>query len=111
MWAWKYREPVLDMFEMICGNRNHYGMSKIGGVRRDIRDEDIPILKKALDDLLPAVDMFRGAVMDDPVIKARLVGCGILTKEQAIDWCTVGPTARASGINIDVQGRALRRIR
>jgi len=103
MWAWKYREPVLDMFEMITGNRNNYAMFKVGGVRRDIKDEDIPILKKTLDELVPAVDMFRGAVMDDPVIKARLKGIGILTKEQAIDWCVVGPTARASGVNIDVR--------
>ena len=103
MWAWRYREPILDMFEMITGNRNHYAMSKVGGVRRDIKDEDIPILKKTLDDLVPAVDMFRGAVMDDPVIRARLKDIGILTKQQAIDWCVVGPTARASGLNIDVR--------
>lgn len=103
MWAWRYREPVLDMFEMISGNRQHYGMCKVGGVRRDIRDEDIPILKKALDDLRPAVDMFKGAVMDDPVIQARLKGVGILNKQQAIDWCALGPTARAAGLNIDVR--------
>ncbi len=103
MWAWKYREPVLDMFEMITGNRQNYAMFKVGGVRRDIKDEDIPVLKKTLDELAPAIDMFRGAVMDDPVIKARLVGAGILTKAQVIDWCAVGPTARASGVNIDVR--------
>jgi len=103
MWAWKYREPILDCFEMITGNRQHYAIMKIGGVRRDIKDEDTPILKKTLDELVPAVDMFKGAVMDDPVIKARLKGIGILTKQQAIDWCVVGPTARASGINIDVR--------
>ena len=103
MWAWKYREPILDMFEMITGNRNNYAMYKVGGVRRDMLEEDKPILEKALDELLPALDLFRGAVMDDPVIKARLKGVGILTKQQAIDWCVVGPTARASGINIDVR--------
>ncbi len=103
MWAWKYREPVLDMFEMITGNRNNYAMFKVGGVRRDIKDEDVPVLKKALDDLVPALDLFKGAVMDDPVIKARLKGVGILTKQQAIDWCVLGPTARASGVNIDVR--------
>ncbi|OGX45140.1 MAG: NADH:ubiquinone oxidoreductase [Omnitrophica WOR_2 bacterium RIFCSPLOWO2_12_FULL_51_8] len=103
MWAWKYREPVLDCFEMITGNRNNYAMFKVGGVRRDIKDDDIPVLKKAMDDLVPALDLFRGAVMDDPVIQARLKGAGILTKAQAIDWCVVGPTARASGVNIDVR--------
>jgi membrane-bound hydrogenase subunit alpha len=103
MWTWRYREPVLDMFEMITGNRNHYAMMKIGGVRRDIEDQDIPALKKTLDDLVKAVDMLRGAIIDDPVIHARLKGVGILTKQQAIDWAAVGPTARASGVNIDVR--------
>ncbi|TRZ96265.1 NADH:ubiquinone oxidoreductase [bacterium] len=103
MWAWRYREPILDCFEMITGNRQSYAMFKVGGIRRDIKEEDIPILKKTLDELIPAVDMFKGAVMDDPVIQARLKGIGILTKKQAIDWCVVGPTARASGINIDVR--------
>jgi len=103
MWAWKYREPVLDCFEMITGNRNNYGMLKVGGVRRDIKDEYVSVLKKELDALLPAVDMFKGAVMDDPVIQARLKGVGLLSKEQAVDWCVVGPTARASGVNIDIR--------
>ena len=103
MWAWRYREPILDCFEMICGNRNHYAMMKPGGVRRDILDEHISPLKKTLDELNKAVDMFHGAIMDDPVIKARLKGVGVLTKQQAIDWCVVGPTARASGIDIDVR--------
>lgn len=103
MWAWKYREPVLDMFEMISGNRNHYAMMKVGGVRRDIREEDISPLKKTLDEISPAIDMFKGAIMDDPVIQSRLKGIGILSRKQAIDWCVEGPTGRASGLNIDVR--------
>ncbi|MCM8801348.1 MAG: nickel-dependent hydrogenase large subunit [Candidatus Omnitrophica bacterium] len=103
MWAWRYREPILDCFEMICGNRNHYAMMKIGGVRRDIEEQHISFLKKTLDEIAKAVDMFKGAIMDDPVIKARLKGIGVLTKKQAIEWSVVGPTARASGVNIDVR--------
>lgn len=103
MWAWKYREPILDCFEIISGNRNHYAMMKVGGVRRDIKDEDIPILNKTLNELIPALNMFKGAVMDDPVIQARLKGIGILTKKEAIEWAVVGPTARGSGVNIDVR--------
>ena len=103
MWAWKYREPILDCFEMITGNRNSYAVMKIGGVRRDIKDEDIPILKKVLSEFVPGIDMFKGAVMDDPVIQARLKNVGILTRQQAIDWCVVGPTARGAGVNIDIR--------
>jgi len=103
MWSWKYREPVLDIFELISGNRNHYSMMKPGGVRRDIRDQDIPQIKKCVDDLVPILDMFKGAVMDDPVIQARTKKVGVLTKDQAIAYSVVGPTARASGVNIDIR--------
>lgn len=103
MWAWKYREIVLDIFEKISGNRQNYAMMKIGGVRRDIDDVDKPWIKDMLDKLIPVMDMFKGAAMDDPVIHARTKGVGVLTKEQAIDYCVVGPTARASGIPIDVR--------
>lgn len=103
MWAWKYREPVLDIFEVISGNRNHYGMFKVGGVRRDIKEHDLPALLKALDEVESFCSMLTKAVMDDPVIQARTKGIGILKKQDAIELCVVGPVARASGIAIDVR--------
>lgn len=103
MWAWKYREIICDICDKVTGNRQSYAMFKVGGVRRDILEEDIPWIRKSLDKLKPVLDMFKGAVMDDPVIHARTKGVGVLTKEQAINYCVVGPTARPSGVAIDVR--------
>lgn len=103
MWAWKYREPVLDLFEMITGNRNSYAMFKVGGVRRDIENRLISTIQKTLTDIKKKTDLLVGAVMDDPVIHARTKGVGILTKQDIIDYAAVGPTARASGVAIDVR--------
>lgn len=103
MWAWKAREPVLDLFELISGNRNNYAMMKIGGVRRDIKEEDYSAIKKTIKNLYPQLNLFKKAVEDDPVIHKRTKGVGILTKEEAISFGTEGPTARASGIDIDVR--------
>ena len=103
MWAWKYREPVLDVFEAISGNRNHYGMFKVGGVRRDIKEEQVPSLLKAIDDIEGFSLMLLKAIMDDPVIKARTKGVGVLKKQDAIDLGVVGPVARASGVEIDIR--------
>ena len=103
MWAWKYREPVLDMFEIISGNRNHYAMFKIGGVRRNIEDEDIPKLRKVLAELKGQLEMLTAAVLDDPVLAARLKGVGVLTKEHIKNFGAVGPVARASGVDIDIR--------
>jgi NADH-quinone oxidoreductase subunit D len=101
MWAWKYRETVLELCEQISGNRNHYAMMRIGGVRRDIVNSEIDEIKKKTGTLISALNMFKGAVTDDPVIGMRTKGIGTLTRQQAIDYCVVGPTARASGIDID----------
>ncbi|MBN2215077.1 MAG: nickel-dependent hydrogenase large subunit [Bacteroidales bacterium] len=103
MWVWKYREPVLDLFEMITGNRNSYAMFKIGGVRRDIENNKIGKIKETLDLIRKKTDMLIGAVMDDPVIHARTKGVGILTKDDIINYGAVGPTARASDVAIDVR--------
>ena len=103
MWAWKYREIVLDICEKIFGNRNHYAMMKPGGVRRDIPNEEIPYIEKELDKLIPVLDMFKGAVVDDPVIHARTKGVGVLSKKDIIELGALGPTARASGVGIDVR--------
>ncbi len=103
MWAWKYREPILDLFEMITGNRNSYAMFKVGGVRRDIENDKIPAIRKVMDDFKKKNDLLTSAVMDDPVIHARTKGVGILTKQDIIDYAAVGPTARASGVSVDVR--------
>jgi NADH-quinone oxidoreductase subunit D len=103
MWVWRYRENVLDIMELITGNRNHYAMMKPGGVRRDIKMEDLPTIQKMLDGLKGPLALFRDAVIDDPVIHARLKGVGVLTRQQIVDYCALGPTARASGVKIDVR--------
>uniref|UniRef100_A0A7C4CCE3 NADH:ubiquinone oxidoreductase n=1 Tax=candidate division WOR-3 bacterium TaxID=2052148 RepID=A0A7C4CCE3_UNCW3 len=103
MWAWRYREHVLEIFEMITGNRNHYAANKPGGVRRDITKDQIPQILSVLDVVEKKTMMLTKAVLDDPVIRARLEGVGILTKEQAVAYSVVGPTARPSGVDIDVR--------
>ena len=103
MWAWKYREPVLDLLEQLMGNRNNYENFCVGGCRRDIDQDCMPGITKTMDELQGKVEMLTNAVLDDPVLTTRLGGIGILTEEEGRRWCTTGPTARGSNINIDVR--------
>jgi len=103
MWAWKYREPVLDLLEAITGNRNNYGNVRVGGCREDIPDELIPKILQGLDKIEKKTEMLTKAVLDDPVLHARLKGVGVLSKQDAIDYAVTGPTARASDLKIDVR--------
>ena len=103
MWVWKLREEILDVMEVLSGNRNNYAMFKPGGVRRDFKTEDIPGVIKKLDSVVPTLKMLNKAIMDDPVLHARTEGIGILTKEESIDFCALGPTSRASGVARDAR--------
>lgn len=103
MWAWKLREEILDVMEILSGNRNNYAMFKPGGVRKDIRAEDIPLVIGKLDSIIPTLEMLKKAVLDDPVLHARTKGIGVLSKQDAINFGALGPTARASGVARDVR--------
>jgi len=103
MWAWKYREPILELCEYISGNRNNYAMMKVGGVRRDIPEEKYPRIIKTMDELVPKLELLKGAFLDDPVLHARLKGIGIMTPEDVHDFGALGPHARGSGVAIDVR--------
>ncbi len=103
MWVWKLREEILDVMEILSGNRNNYAMFKPGGVRRDLNPEDFPLVMQKIDSILPTLDRLKKAVLDDPVLHARLKGIGVLSYEDAVDYCALGPTSRASGVAKDVR--------
>jgi NADH-quinone oxidoreductase subunit D len=103
MWVWKLREEILDCMEILTGNRNNYAMFKPGGVRRDFRDEDIPVVLRKVDSIVPTLENLKAAVLDDPVLHARLKGIGVLTPEVVSAYAAIGPTARASGIAQDLR--------
>ena len=91
------------MLEEIAGNLNNYGNVKVGGCREDVPDEMRPKILHEMDALEKKLEMLTKAVLDDPVIHARLKGVGVLTKEDAIKYAVTGPTARGSDIGIDVR--------
>lgn len=103
MWAWKLREEILDAMEILSGNRNNYAMFRPGGVRRDIKAEDISGVIKKIDSIVPTLVMLKKAVIDDPVLHGRTKGVGVLTKEDSIGYCALGPTSRASGVARDLR--------
>lgn len=103
MWTWKYREPLLDVLEAVTGNRNHYATYRVGGVRRDLPEEEIPNILSMLDVLEKDNDRLTKAILDDPVIHARTKGVGILNREMCRLYGALGPTARAGGYDIDAR--------
>ncbi|MGP3667292.1 MAG: hydrogenase large subunit [Candidatus Bathyarchaeota archaeon] len=103
MWFWRDREHVLDIFEMVSGNRVNHAMNTIGGVRRDITRDMIPKIEKTLDVLEKATKKYIDIATSEPLIRKRTIGIGVLTKDAAKEVGVVGPTARGSNVRIDVR--------
>ncbi len=103
MWAWRYREEVLNVCERVTGNRNHYGMLKPGGVRRDVPGMELSGIREMIDALDEPLNLFRNTIAEDPLIQARTKGIGVLTADQIRKFGALGPTARASGVDVDVR--------
>ncbi len=101
--SWKVREEVLDLLEMLTGNRINYGMFMIGGVRRDILSEQIPKIRETLQYYKDAYQTLEDVFLKDPSIALRTKNVGIMTYEDALHLASVGPTARASGVKKDVR--------
>lgn len=101
--AWRVREDALDCIELITGNRVNYDIIQIGGVRRDITDDMLPKIHHCLDAYKALFGKLKKLFLEDAVIKARCKGCGVLSRDLAAAYSTVGPTARASGLPADLR--------
>lgn len=97
------REAVMDLCELITGNRKTYGMITIGGVRRDISRDDSEKVIKTLDEVRQYTLRLKDIAVTDPTIKARTVGKSVLSNADAKRLGLVGPVARGSGIPEDIR--------
>ncbi|MGA2586751.1 MAG: nickel-dependent hydrogenase large subunit [Candidatus Aminicenantales bacterium] len=103
MYTWRDREVVMDLLEMISGNRVHYAMNTLGGVRRDLDELQIKKILDGLAVLRTRTEFYFKIGASEPTFVGRLAGVGYLSREKALALCAVGPTARASSISADVR--------
>ncbi len=100
---WRDREPIMDLIELTSGNRVYSSLMTVGGVRRDLKETDIPKIKLTLKELRGKLPFYRQVYEDEPTLKARMQKVGVLSREDAIKLGCVGPVARGSGLDIDVR--------
>ncbi|MCX6695427.1 MAG: nickel-dependent hydrogenase large subunit [Candidatus Altiarchaeota archaeon] len=103
--AFEIREPLMRILYELTGNRVHYAVPVVGGVRprANPSDETLKKVTGYLNDLEPKLNAFVDRFMNDPLVMSRVTGAGILRKSVAEEMYAVGPTARASGVNNDVR--------
>jgi len=103
LYMWREREKILDLFEMVCGQRLTYNYMRIGGVSHDIPEEFLPALKRFVSEMPGYINEYEQLLSENEILLARTKGVGILSKDLAINIAASGPVLRASGVKWDIR--------
>ncbi len=96
------RERVLERLEEISGNRINYGMSTIGGVRRDITETQAERLFATTKFIRDRMNYYYDVFSGDDSIVSRTENVGRIERSVAERMAT-GPNLRACGFKADLR--------
>jgi len=103
LFCFREREQILDIFELVSGQRMMTTYIRPGGVWRDVPVE----FEKAVRDFIKIfpkrIDEYEKLLTKNPLFIDRMVDIGHLSKETALSYGVTGPSLRASGVNWDLR--------
>lgn len=99
----RLRTPVINYFQIWCGNRFAKGLIRAGGNHYPFNEALAAPLRQLLDEFEPDFDDMATEAFTLPSVLARFEKTGVVTSEQASAIGAVGMAARTSGINRDIR--------
>jgi NADH-quinone oxidoreductase subunit D len=106
LYGFNEREHIYDILDYISGQRFHPDYTRVGGVMRDIPDDEVfkRMVRHFIDERLPsAMKDIETLLNRNRIFIDRVQGVGIVTEEEATAWSLTGPLARASGVRRDLR--------
>ena len=103
LYCFREREQILDIFELVSGQRMMTTYIRPGGVWRDVPGE----FEKAVRDFIKIfpkrIHEYETLLTKNPLFIDRMVDIGYLSKETALSYGVTGPSLRASGVDWDLR--------
>jgi len=103
MYAFREREKIYDLFELVCGARLTYSYITIGGAMADFPAGWLQRCERFLTEFEPVIDELHAVLTDNAIFIRRTAGIGVLPPEVAIDYGCTGPVLRGSGVDWDLR--------
>ncbi|MBI3975289.1 MAG: NADH-quinone oxidoreductase subunit D, partial [Armatimonadetes bacterium] len=103
MYTFALREPILDLFEAVSGQRMMHGYMRVGGLQWDLPEDFIPRVRALLEEVPRRLDEFEALLTDNLIWRERLEGIAVLSAADAVRYGCTGPVLRGSGVNYDVR--------
>ena len=103
MQMWREREKLIDLFEMLCGQRLTYNYIRIGGVSHDLPDSFLIKARQYVNEMSGWITEYDNLLAENEIVQIRMKGVGILSYDDVINYSVTGPMARASGLDRDLR--------
>jgi NADH:ubiquinone oxidoreductase subunit D len=103
IYLYQNRENIYDLLEACCGARLTVSYVRVGGLAVDVPEDFVARCRALLESIPVLIDDVEKLVTNNRIIRNRLSGTGVVTKEQAVAWGMTGPMLRASGVPYDVR--------
>ncbi len=97
------KERALRIIEFITGSRIVPNFIRIGGVRKNIDEENTNIVISNLPVLYKNTVKIEKMLLGNAVIAGKLKDLGVINKESALEFGLTGPNLRASGVRYDLR--------
>ncbi len=103
LYAFREREQILDIFELVSGARMMTSYFRIGGLAYDLPADFLPTVDALLQVMPAKIDEYEDLLTANPLWLERTVGVGVIDAHAAIAYGLTGANLRATGIDYDVR--------
>jgi NADH-quinone oxidoreductase subunit D len=103
LYCFREREIILDIFEMVSGQRMMVTYFRPGGVWRDVPVEFEAAVRNFIKIFPKRIDEYEALLTKNPLFLDRTASIGKLDPATALQHGVTGPTLRASGVNWDLR--------
>jgi NADH-quinone oxidoreductase subunit D len=103
LYAFREREIILDIFELVSGQRMMTTYIRPGGVWRDLPEEFYDAVDAFLKGFPRRIAQYEGLLTHNPIFIDRTKGIGVISGEDAVAWGLTGPVVRGSGVSYDLR--------
>ncbi len=103
LYCFREREYILDLLEMVSGQRMMTTYIRPGGVWRDLPEGWLQEAQNFVDSFPKRIEQYDGLLTKNPLYIDRTKGIGLISYDDALAWGLTGPTLRGSGINYDIR--------
>jgi len=105
-YAFRERDLILDLFELVSGTRMHTRYFQVGGLAEDIPRGFYSECRRFVDWMPKAIDDYEALLTRNEIWLERTQGLGLLSADDAIALAQSGPVLRASGVDWDLRKNA-----